>query len=424
MSEGVSKPHKSALWAGLARQQGGMEPECESLARLVRGLNEANVPFAVWKGIGHLPSSLLFLEGDIDLVFPEGSSPAVELIFLEAGFIIDFDSPEAVDGTRQVFRTFDSESSKFIEIEATYGFVLCVRGKAGLVIEEFESILSRAVIRHGFPVIAETDYLETKRLRQLCGRPSGFAMKSFQLPSSSFRLDWVSVGAPKKLNNPSEWYAHLFKPRNKLGFPDFTLVGHDGAGKSTAVAALAGRLSEYARVHSVYLGRAKWGAVLQSLRRLREKHERSHLLKVAWITGSVVSLWWRVLVASLLSRLGWVIVYDRSLLEDVLKFEALRGLYASHLARITRHIARLQGSSLQIQLYCDPNLASERKPGMPAAEIADRHSRLSSFLKTEKIDAWPIDTGGLAPDLVVGKILRLGIDLQCSFQRDTLTRKT
>lgn len=431
------------------------------LERLFESMDEEGFRYAVWKSLENLEEALEGV-GDLDILFADEDRESVHRFMAEQDFVEDHGSPASIGDDLKVFRGFDGSTCRFIMIHAHFacrfgskkfkefrfpyetemldnacrccnvkiigdGYFTVTRilqatmkrsyhddyvGELargfGTLLSEQRSIVERHLCFYFDTDIPELMFLLGKGELRVLGDYYSQVYKRLDAQNSVSQYIQTAKRPRPIEESLRQTFWRLFRlRRNKLGIPvDLVIAGHDGTGKTSVSLYIEDKLKAVATTKRIYLGRNKWSLPIAALNRQREKRIFFFLLWL-WPLCSTLEILARLVKGKLLKALGFVVIYDRSIVDLIHKYEKKKATVGWFPLMISRFAATRE-ADLRYLLIADPTVAVERKGMHKCEEINDSRSRYLKICdgKFTIIDTSKMTVGEVASG-IIGDIFRL-----------------
>ena len=425
------------------------------LADLFGALEERGLRYTIWKSLENYAEQLDG-DGDVDVLFDDRDRAAVHRLMAEIGFPEDFGTDASVGEDVKVFRGFDGETATHTSIHA---YFFCLLGSKTYKEYRFpfESEMLQDSTRVDGVFRADQGHFVTTRLlmvtlrqtfedtyvcrlahtfpdldphaRDIVNRHVRFyfgadpesllaelakgepaCLASYrehvhQMMDSQFciagRIEQVKR-VKSKLSWFQRWVPRLLKfSRNKLATPiGVLLAGHDGTGKTTVSKLLERQLSAVGPSRRIYLGRNDWSSLNASIDR-RRLQRRYRFLNWLWPYTSTLEILARLLKGKLRIWLGWIVIYDRSVIDLIYKYDGKSQLGRWFPLWIARVTAGSQ-ADLCYMLTAEPESVVHRKGKHETAEMELVRSRYIA-LADDRYQV--IDTTNTTPQQLASRVI-------------------
>ena len=398
------------------------------LKRLFDGLDQAGLEYVIWKSLENYATQLEG-DGDVDVLFVNDDRDRLDRYFLAHGFPEDHGTVARVAEQIRVYRGFDAETGRHTSIHAYFecrfgskrykefrfpheqqmleGFEMALgarRLEQGLfIVTRFLMVSARNVRDDAYVVEMAQQYksltaaqreIVDNHLRNYFDTEAAEVMARIHAHGAGALADFhgvvtarLSEAHPVELvKNTVDQYRgrdkKLFRlaarglgfSRNKLGVSlSIVLTGHDGTGKTTVSRVVERQLAAVAPCRRIYLGRNRWSSLNTAIDACRLK-PGCRLANWIWPYTSTLEIILRLAMGKLRVLLGWIVVYDRSILDLLLKYEGRRVIGGWFPRRVARWLAPNEATACYL-LQADASVVIERKARHTKEEIEQKRSQ-------------------------------------------------
>jgi len=427
---------------------------------LFEAIEKRNIWYVIWKSLEFWEEQLEG-QGDVDVVFDPVQYDEVLAVMWDQHFAEDLGSPNRIGDRIKVFRGFDSAQLKHVTIHVHFDcwfgskrykefvfpdtrelFDHRYRDQGVLRICQGHFIVTRVLmvalrriyydvyvceLAAQYETLDEQDRLIVdKHLTNYFNTPIGPLMNRLadgdfscldEVRESALRLmeqqqPFAQIGEEMARNNhPRSFISHTLArliggKRNKLACPmSIMLAGHDGSGKSTAAKMIRRYMAKIAMTKNVYLGRSTWAIPNRWLNTLRQWHGPFRALNVIWPFTSTLEIIIRFLIGKLLVKYGFIVIYDRSTIDLMIKWGGESRKIGSWFPLwVARKFGRKAEADLCYLLLANPDAVTQRKP--EAGHKPDEIYRLTEFYCEHGGSRFEIvDTTEHTPEILTGRII-------------------
>ena len=426
--------------------------------KLFAALSQAEVGWAVWKSLENLQKAVAG-DDDLDVLVKEADRSIVLQVLAEVGFVYDPASPGSVGREIAVFWAVDPKTLKtamaHIHFQCRFGSKKYKEYRLARESDMLERAIDEGLVRrvgHGDFLVTRVLQATVKRafddeyLSLLCaGYPNLTTSEQAVVAENltpCFGEDYESVlgkvgqgdrlfleqyqkvvhdyldkessvegniscagEKPKSAYARHSVFSHRFL-RNKLGWPvDVVIAGHDGAGKTTVTNLLMKSFSHLSRCRRVYLGRNRWSPLNKIINAMRSRRFCSWLRWV-WPVTSTLELLGRIAYGKILKFFGFIVFYDRSILDLKLKYEG-EPLSEAWFPLLVTRLLNGRESDLCFLLVAEPDVAFSRKRNQSKEHLSalrdaymDVCGASYQFIDTSSSSALEV-AGGIAWKIVI-----------------------
>jgi len=422
-------------------------------------LEKRNIRYVIWKSL-EFWNEQLEGEGDVDIVFDPVQYDEVLAVMCDQHYVEDMGSPDRIGDKVKVFRCFDSDQLRHGTIHAHFDCWFGSKRYKEFVFPDTQELFNFAYRADGVLRISQGHFIVTRilmvALRQaysdtyVCKLAAQYEMLDKQdrqivdkyltdyfqiavgpLMRSLAKEDFSNlevvretalqlmeqqqpfskVKAEVKRNNyPKSYLSYILYSliggkRNKLVYPmSIMFAGHDGAGKSTATRMVREKVAKMAMTKGIYLGRSAWALPNCWLNSLRQKGGAFRALNLIWPYTSTVEILIRLLVGKILVRFGFIVIYDRSTIDLMIKWKGSRKFGSWFPLWVSRLLSKKAEADLCYLLLTDFQTVMRRKAraGHSSEEISRLTEQYSEYAGVQ-FDV--IDTTDLTPEALTGRVM-------------------
>lgn len=420
-------------------------------------LDEQKIDYVIWKSLENLDAQLEGRE-DIDILFKPEDHDKILGFLMDNDFALDITSPDTHGRELYILRGFDVEQSCFFTFHVHFGLFSGSKKYKEYRIPLEEDCFKSRVQKNGLWILDDHMFCITRFivnairenpndpvLDDLISKFDGQKHDAYKRIFSPFGLDqMIQKFADGKIKerehiqrkivdnldrqNPigprikyldkmrqkrqGGWRHRLAVlvglKRNKQGYgAGIMLVGHDGAGKSSSTQILTKRLRKLGAVKQIYLGRQNWCFLNRWIEKGRET-TLSFFCRSLWPLTSTIEILYRYMKGKFFEKVGYIVIYDRTLYDIIIKWEGSPLKTARLACRLARFFAgQTDEKTTKIYLHCSAETAKKRKGKHEKEEIESLHHHYQSLLPKEY---HAIDTSDLTPDEVCHTIIRKFIE--------------
>ena len=432
----------------------------ESYRQLFRELERRGIRYAIWKSL-ELWEAQIAGVGDIDVIFDPDQESAVADTLCDMCFVEDLESPDRIGERIKVYRGFDCASLKHETIHAHFGCWFGSKRYKEFTFPNTQELFDKAFRVSGVFRISQGHFIVTRILivalrrtyqdsyvcelargyeelsdanrgivdthlghffgisvRELMGRIGEGEITALEevrgraLEQMEKECPFFNIQKKVKAENiPKSFWKNRFVgilggKRNKLGAPiAIMFAGHDGAGKSTAARNLQKAVSKVAMTKCMYLGRRSWKWPNSWINLQRQKEGLSRTLNLIWPFCSTLEIICRVFMGRFLVKMGFIVIYDRSIYDLQIKWRrSPRKIGSWFPLWISRRWAGRPEADLCYLLVADPQAVKKRQ--FDASESSEMIADLAEKYKKELGDWFvTIDTTEIPEDDLVRRVM-------------------
>ena len=416
------------------------------LINLFQSMEENNYRYVLWKSLEFYEEQLSG-EGDVDVVFDKDKKNEVHNFIINRGFCEDKGTDARVGEDVKVYRVIDNDTSTHTSIHAYYGcrtgskkykefrlsfenemFDFCIKQNDINRLCEGHFIATRILIITLRKTYDDKYVCElAKTFDSLPNKQKDIAIKCLARYFSVDIIKLIEELSKGKMNILNLEYENVSKKidskhpinqaitdvkktpnsktlinryipdllrvkRNKLGVSmEVLLAGHDGVGKSSVSTEIVNDLSTICSTKRIYLGRNSWSYPNRIIDRVRSK-QYFVIFNWLWVYTSTFEILLRHLKGKVLKICGWIVIYDRSLIDLKIKYEKYRLPY-SWFPLLTCRIFKNYNYDIHYLLTCDPEKVIQRKGKHTLSEIENISKKYNEFCR---MDTKTIDTSNIS----------------------------
>ncbi|PCI00408.1 MAG: hypothetical protein COB76_03645 [Alphaproteobacteria bacterium] len=416
-------------------------------------LDSQKIEYVIWKSLENFKRQLEGKE-DIDILFRDENRHDVFSFLSKNGFILDITSADTHGGDLYIFRGYDNETHRFFTFHCHFGLFSGSKKYKEYRIPLEDLCFSSRIKKDDFWVLDDIMFFVTRFivnairekpndpiLDDLCARFSGkindieevdickkiFAPLGMKKSVDKFMasshegkigiqnkivsnlnnlnpidlriLNLDKVKKNRRSNVINRCAVRVGLKRNKLGYGcGIILAGHDGAGKSSSMENLSTILRKLGPIKKIYLGRQGWVFLNEWIDKGRALRGVGFLLRSIWPVTSSLEIITRYAIGKTFEKIGYIVIYDRSLYDVLMKWSGRKIAGARLSCWMTRMVLKRKDErSLFVYLLCSSEAVQKRK-GKHTDEEVNKLQQVyenvlpSSYQKIDTTDLSPKDT--------------------------------